>query len=70
MSVSDLDQSAVKTALFKLQEEHRDLDHAIQALAETGVFDQLKMARLKKKKLLLRDEIARLEDQLTPDIIA
>lgn len=50
--------------------EHRDLDHAIAALSELPVPDQLALARLKKRKLRLRDEIAWLEDKLIPDIIA
>ncbi|MDQ4419371.1 DUF465 domain-containing protein [Sphingobium sp. DEHP117] len=53
-----------------LRQEHRDLDTAISALIESGARDQLQLARLKKRKLLLRDEIAMLEDQLIPDIIA
>jgi hypothetical protein len=53
-----------------LRVEHRDLDSAIMALAESGTGDQLQLARLKKRKLLLRDEIAMLEDNLVPDIIA
>jgi hypothetical protein len=50
--------------------EHRDLDHAIAALADMAVPDQLQLARLKKRKLRLRDEMAWLEDKLIPDIIA
>ena len=50
--------------------EHADLDAAIRALQETGTFDQLTLQRLKKKKLLLKDRIALIEDRLTPDIIA
>lgn len=50
--------------------EHRDLDHAIAALADAAVPDQLQLARLKKRKLRLRDEMAWLEDKLVPDIIA
>jgi hypothetical protein len=53
-----------------LRIEHRDLDHAIGALAESPVPDQLQLARFKKRKLRLRDEIAWLEDKLIPDIIA
>lgn len=53
-----------------LRIEHRDLDSAIAALAEKAVPDQLAIARLKKRKLRLRDEISWLEDQLVPDIIA
>ena len=52
-----------------LRQDHRDLDAAISALAEKGS-DQLAVQRLKKKKLRLKDQIAKLEDQLTPDIIA
>jgi hypothetical protein len=53
-----------------LRQEHRDLDAAIEALAGAAALDQLQIARLKKRKLRLRDEIAMLEDQLIPDIIA
>ncbi|RYD44167.1 MAG: DUF465 domain-containing protein [Sphingomonadales bacterium] len=53
-----------------LRIEHRDLDAAIVALGITPVPDQLQLARLKKRKLRLRDEIAWCEDQLVPDIIA
>jgi hypothetical protein len=58
----------VELAVFK--REHRDLDDAIHALAETGTADQLTLRRLKKRKLLLKDRIALIEDRLTPDIIA
>lgn len=53
-----------------LRVEHRDLDAAIAALMANQAADQLQLARLKKRKLRLRDEIAALEDQLVPDIIA
>ncbi|WP_174273744.1 YdcH family protein [Sphingomonas bacterium] len=53
-----------------LRQEHRDLDAAIDALIFAPAADQLQIARLKKRKLALRDEIAHLEDQLIPDIIA
>ncbi|ALH81376.1 MULTISPECIES: YdcH family protein [Sphingopyxis] len=53
-----------------LRIEHRDLDAAIIALGDATVPDQLQLARLKKRKLRLRDEIAWCEDQLLPDIIA
>ena len=52
-----------------LRQEHRDLDLAISALAEKAI-DQLAVKRLKKKKLLLKDQICRYKDELTPDIIA
>ena len=53
-----------------LRTEHRDLDSAIDALEREVAADQLQLARLKKRKLRLRDEIARLEDVMIPDIIA
>ena len=53
-----------------LRIEHRDLDVAIIALGTGATVDQLQLARLKKRKLRLRDEIAWCEDQLLPDIIA
>ena len=53
-----------------LRQEHRDLDSAADALANATAPDQLQIARIKKRKLRLRDEIAMLEDQLIPDIIA
>jgi hypothetical protein len=56
--------------LVRLRMEHRDLDSAIEALRAMTAPDQLQLARLKKRKLRLRDEIAQLEDQLIPDIIA
>ncbi len=56
--------------LEQLKIEHRDLDDAIAALTMQPVVDQLQIARLKKKKLILKDRIIRLEDQLVPDIIA
>ena len=60
----------LQAMLGKLKQEHRDLDSAIDALEESGRADQLQLKRLKKKKLYLKDEIARIEDQLLPDIIA
>ncbi|HKX21952.1 MAG TPA: DUF465 domain-containing protein [Rhizorhapis sp.] len=56
--------------LEALRVEHRDLDMAISALAESSGRDDLQVARLKKRKLRLRDEMAALEDALIPDIIA
>ena len=56
--------------LEQLRIEHRDFDDAIEALRMKTVVDQLQIARLKKKKLLLKDHIMRLEDQLISDIIA
>ena len=60
-----------KTArLAHLRMEHRDLDAAIEALRGLSAPDQLQIARLKKRKLRLRDEIAMIEDMMIPDIIA
>jgi hypothetical protein len=67
MSVEEVGAAA---RLVRLKTEHRDLDAAIDALLAGTVTDQLQIARLKKRKLRLRDEIAMLEDQLIPDIIA
>ncbi len=53
-----------------LRIEHRDLDAAIDALSSANVIDQLQIARLKKRKLKLKDQIALIEDYLIPDIIA
>ncbi len=65
-----MDESEIRRRLELLRTEHRDLDVAIGALLATGTADQLQIARLKKRKLRLRDEISLLEDQLIPDIIA
>ncbi len=65
-----LDEETLKARLAILREEHRDLDAAISALAAQGPVDQLRAQRLKKRKLLLKDEMTRIEDQLVPDIIA
>jgi hypothetical protein len=61
---------AVERRLAELREEHKDLDDAIKALEQRYQPDMLQIARLKRKKLAMKDEIGRLEDQLTPDIIA
>ncbi|HZV21903.1 MAG TPA: DUF465 domain-containing protein [Hyphomicrobiales bacterium] len=53
-----------------MKQEHRDLDEAITALEASQERDQLRLTRLKKRKLALKDEIARLQDRLLPDIIA
>ncbi len=63
-------EQEMRKRLTQLQIEHRDLDAAIAALTETGGPDQLQVARLKKRKLKLRDQISLIQDYLTPDIIA
>ena len=61
---------ALRARLKVLQLEHADLDASIEALGQMPVPDQLMIARLKRKKLTLRDEIAKIEDRILPDIIA
>lgn len=68
--VDDVPSQQLEPRLAALKTEHRDLDDAIEALGGSAAADQLQLARLKKRKLRLRDEIAMLEDQLVPDIIA
>ncbi|MBC7158678.1 MAG: DUF465 domain-containing protein [Porphyrobacter sp.] len=63
-------EEEMRRQLAALRIEHRDLDAAIDALTTTGSSDQMQIARLKRRKLRLRDQIAILEDYLTPDIIA
>ncbi|WP_042085799.1 YdcH family protein [Iodidimonas nitroreducens] len=60
----------LKKRLLTLEQEHRDLDSAIVALQQSGSYDQLQIMRLKKRKLLLKDQIRHIEDQILPDIIA
>ncbi len=68
--MSTSDDRNLRHQLAQLKQEHRDLDEAIAALEAAQERDQLRITRLKKRKLGLKDEIARLEDQLLPDIIA
>jgi hypothetical protein len=63
-------EQKLRAALAQLKLEHRDLDTAIASLEQAVRTDQLQIRRLKKKKLALKDEIARVEDELFPDIIA
>jgi hypothetical protein len=64
------EERELREQLARLQQEHRDLDAAIAALAMSPGSDLIQVQRLKKRKLALRDQIRRIEDQLTPDIIA
>lgn len=65
-----MNEQELQKRLGLLKTEHRDLDAAISALTEAGSSDQLQIARLKKRKLKLKDQIAIIEDTLLPDIIA
>ena len=67
---ADEDRTEALSLLGKLRTEHRRIDQEITALTETGVTDMLKIRRMKKIKLSLKDQIAYLENQTTPDIIA
>ncbi len=65
-----MNEEEMKKRLDVLRTEHRDLDAAIDALSGAGSTDQLQIARLKKRKLRLKDQISMIEDYLIPDIIA
>lgn len=64
------EERELRATLQRLRQEHRDLDAAIEALQGNSMADQLQVQRLKKRKLQLKDRMAYVEDQLTPDIIA
>lgn len=65
-----MDEAELKARLHALTQEHRDLDAAIDALARSTAPDMLQIARLKKRKLRLKDEMSMIQDLLIPDIIA
>ena len=67
--LSDEDK-LLRAELKTLVQEHADLDASIEALNQMPIPDQLLIARLKRKKLALRDEIVKIEDRILPDIIA
>ena len=64
------DRDSLLRKLHELRSEHRDLDSVIVRLSEHGAIDQLQLQRLKKRKLMLKDEISWLESRLIPDSIA
>ncbi len=66
----DVRPEMLRERLNQLKQQHRDFDAAIASLELTGTADQLQLRRLKKQKLLLKDQIAEVEDQMLPDIIA
>jgi hypothetical protein len=68
--MTEAEEQILRSTLATLAEEHRDLDAAIMSMAERNSTDQLRLTRLKKRKLQLKDQIARIEDQLLPNIIA
>ena len=70
MQTTDEDIDGVEITIARLQQEHRDLDAAIEALEDIVANDQIQIQRLKKRKLALKDKILFLQKQTTPDIIA
>jgi hypothetical protein len=64
------EEEALRQKLTELELEHRDLDDVIARLTERAPYDQLQLQRLKKRKLVLKDQISRIEGKLYPDIIA
>jgi len=68
--MTDEEEQALRAKLAQLRQEHGDLDAAISAMTESANCDQLQLTRLKKRKLQLKDQIARIEDNLLPDITA
>jgi hypothetical protein len=70
VAMTQEEERELRAELARLQQAHRDLDAAIAALQDSPGSDLIQVQRLKKRKLLLRDRITFIEDQLTPDIIA
>lgn len=68
--MNETDETSIRHRIAELRVEHRDLDEAISSMAADPAADQLRLKRLKKRKLLLKDTIAWLEDQLIPDLDA
>ncbi|MCD2183132.1 YdcH family protein [Rhizobium sp. TRM96647] len=65
----DQDQAELRLAIARLRQEHEDYDAAINAMIQVGC-DALRVQRMKKKKLVIKDRISKIEDQIIPDIIA
>ncbi len=68
--MDDADSVTLRQKLAELKTEHRDLDDVIAQIIENAPFDQIQIKRLKKRKLLLKDQITKIESRLLPDIIA
>jgi hypothetical protein len=68
--MTETDSLELRATLARLREEHRDLDAAIVALEGAAVQDRIQVQRLKKRKLVIKDQIGRIEDMLIPNIIA
>jgi hypothetical protein len=67
--MSDQDQTEIRLEFAKLKQDHADFDAAINAMIAMGC-DALQIQRMKKKKLMIKDQLAKLEDRIIPDIIA
>jgi hypothetical protein len=67
--MSDQEQAELRMMVARLRHEHEDFDAAINAMIQVGC-DQLRIQRMKKKKLAIKDKLSKLEDQIIPDIIA
>ncbi|KQZ49815.1 hypothetical protein ASD54_12860 [Rhizobium sp. Root149] len=67
--MADQEQADIRLALARLRQEHEDYDAAINAMIATGC-EALRIQRMKKKKLAIKDKMTKLEDQIIPDIIA
>ena len=70
VSLSEEEIKQIKVSIVELELEHRDLDQLIEQLARDPSFEELHIKRLKKRKLQLKDQLAKLEDKLIPDILA
>ena len=68
--MDEQDENAIRARISELMQEHRDLDDMIARVSEAAPFDQLQLQRMKKRKLLIKDELSRLNGLLLPDIIA
>ena len=68
--IGNADRVALMQRLVSLKQEHRDLDVAIVRLADDATHDQLQITRLKRRKLLLKEQIARIEREIDPDVMA
>jgi len=69
-NIGNPERVAFQQRIVELKLEHRDLDTAIERLADDPVHDELQLRRLKRRKLLLKDQIARLEREIDPDVLA
>jgi hypothetical protein len=68
--MDDLEEAKIRAEIGRLTEEHRDLDQMIDRVSDSAPFDELQMRRMKKRKLAIKDQLARLNAMLVPDIIA